>query len=632
MGKRKFILLTFLIFCFAASSQNLVPNPSFEDYDTSYTATIYPYFNHTFESIDIWRTEWDMFNTPDLFFEDNYMFFEDVDPDSLQMAIDLYNALDSENPSFGINYASSPANYAGFQYPRTGSNYIGLRAETSIVLNNNGSFSNNPYFEYIQVELSDSLEAGKSYEVSFFISLSENSIFQNNSLGILLSDQSEFNFGIISEEPDIVSPDSITSTEDWVEVKENYIAQGGEKFLSLGNLNLTAITDTFISQGQFNAAYYYIDDVSVFENRRIDTTLCPNDSIILTATPGSINHLWQDGSIDSVFVVTEPGTYWCRGDYDNIFHTDTFIVNYYDPLTISSITDTTICQDASIEIIATHNFDNVQYNWNTGDTTSSITVSEAGQYSISITNICQKQANVITINQTPKLEFELGNDTILCHNTSLLLTPQINDGEYNWQDGSNDLIYSINSSGQYWLSVNNECETVTDVINVTVLDSLELDLGPELEVCEFPITIDAFNDKAQYLWQDGSQNNSITIEDSSTIWVNVSNQCESISDTLKIKHFCGCNLFIPTAFTPNNDGENDFFEVVIDPQCQLKKYSISIYERWGSEIFRSSGLTNKWNGELKNKQVQNGLYTYYINYQTYGNPKEQILGKVLLIN
>ena len=330
--------------------------------------------------------------------------------------------------------------------------------------------------------------------------------------------------------------------------------------------------------------------------------------------------------------MTEPGTYWYRGDYDNIFHTDTFIVNYYEPLTISSITDTIICYDASIEIIATHNFDDVQYNWSTGDTTSSITVSEAGLYYLAITNICQKQANVITINKTPKLEFELGNDTILCHNTSILLSPQLNDGEYNWQDGSNDLIYSVNSSGEYWLSVSNECETVTDVINVTVLDSLELDLGPELDVYEFPITIDVFNDKAQYLWQDGSQNNSITIEDSSTIWVNVSNQCESISDTLKIKYFCGCNLFIPTSFTPNNNGENDLFEVVIDPQCQLKKYSISIYNRWGSEIFRSSEMKNKWNGEFKNRRVQNGLYNYYINYQTYGNPKEQILGKVLLIN
>ena len=124
-----------------------MPNPSFEDYDSSYTATIYPYFNHTFESIDRWRSEWDMFNTPDLFFEDNYMFFEDVDPALLQMAIDLYNSSDSDNPGLGINYASSPANYAGFQYPRTGSNYIGLRAETPIVLNNNGIFSNTPYHE-----------------------------------------------------------------------------------------------------------------------------------------------------------------------------------------------------------------------------------------------------------------------------------------------------------------------------------------------------------------------------------------------------------------------------------------------------------------------------------------------------
>ena len=170
--------------------------------------------------------------------------------------------------------------------------------------------------------------------------------------------------------------------------------------------------------------------------------------------------------------------------------------------------------------------------------------------------------NEIAVTKIHKMEFELGNDTIMCNNTSILLSPQLNDGEY-------------------WLSVSNECENVTDVINVTVLDSLELDLGPELDVCKFPITIDVFNDKAQYLRQDGSQNNSITIEDSSTIWVNVSNQCESISDTLKIKYFCGCNLFVPTAFTTNNDGENDLFDVGIDPQCQLKKYSISIYNRWG---------------------------------------------------
>ncbi len=58
----------------------------------------------------------------------------------------------------------------------------------------------------------------------------------------------------------------------------------------------------------------------------------------------------------------------------------------------------------------------------------------------------------------------------------------------------------------------------------------------------------------------------------------------------------------------------------------------------GNILITSSNLSlgskdsNNSSGEFKNRRVQNGLYNYYINYQTYGNPKEQILGKVLLIN
>lgn len=418
-GKQKFTLVIFILLCFSASSQNLVPNHSFEDYDTSYTATTFPYFNHTFEAIDSWRTQWNMFNTPDFFSEESYTLF---------VGAPLFNLV-SLIFNIGIDYASSPSNYAGFQYPRTGSGYVGIRTETPIVLNMDGTFTNNPYYEYIQVELSDTLEAGKSYQVSFYVSLAENSILQTNTLGILLSNQSEFNFGTFSQEPDIVAADSLTSSEDWVEIKENYIAQGGERFLTLGNLNLTTVSDTFILEDEFNSIYYYIDDVSVFENSTIDTTLCPNDSIVLRADPESSNHLWQNGSNDSIFIITEAGTYWYRGTYDNIHHADTFIVNYYEPLTISLIADTTICYNDSIEIIATHNFDNVQYNWSTGYTTNSITVSQAGQYTIAITNICQKQDDEIVVNTIPKIEFELGNDTTLCYNTNILLSPQINNAD-----------------------------------------------------------------------------------------------------------------------------------------------------------------------------------------------------------
>lgn len=519
MKKQKLLIALLIALCFTASSQNLVPNNSFENYDSTYSATIFPYFNRTFESIENWRTQWPMFNTPDLFFEDSYIFFEDVTPILLQIAINTYNT------GLGVNYASMPTNYAGFQYPRTGNKYIGLRSETPII-NNNGVLSNNPYHEYIQIELSDSLEADKSYQVTFYISLSDNSLLQNNSIGAMLSQEDEFNFGVIAINPDINPGDSLINSEDWTEVTGNYIAQGGEKFLSIGNLNLQTVTDTFLQMGDFNSIYYYLDDIAVFENNVVDTILCPNDTLAIKI-PGANTNLWQDGSTDSIFVVTEAGIYWNRASFNNINHTDTFKVNYYDPLSIITTSDTTICYDASIELSASHNFDDVTYNWSTGDTSSSIVVSEEGNYFIYVRNLCEKQGDGITVSKTPKIEFELGNDTILCPNNSLEIKPQYNEAEYQWQDESSDSNFIVTQTGQYWLTMSNQCESIKDSINVEILEKLELDFGKEEQkVCQFPFTLSVYNKGADYKWHNNSINSSYKVEGSETIWVEISNQCE----------------------------------------------------------------------------------------------------------
>ena len=617
------LLLLFSIFTY---SQNLVPNHSFENYDSSYNATIYPYFNHTYESIEDWRTEWNMFNTPDFFFQENYLFFDNIPSANLQNVISLYNT------GLGVNYASEPINYAGVQSPRTGTKYIGLRSETPNVLNSFNQIVVAPYHEYIQVKLTQALEENKSYQVSFYVSLTENNLLQNNTIAGLLSQDSILELGVSPIQPSISSTAYDINNEEWTQVVETYTAQGGEEFITLGNLTLNNLTDTFILPGQFNSIYYYIDYVSVFENKTLDTTLCPNSSITLNASQGSTNHLWQDGSTDSIFIVNEPGVYWYRGNFDNISHTDTFNISYYEPLIISTIADTKICYNDSIELSATHNFSDVQYNWSTGDTTSTIFVSDANLYTLTIKNICEKQDAIIIINEISEIELELGNETVLCNNEVLILSPQNNDGQYNWQDGSEALTYSVNSTGQYWLSITNECERISDTINVQVKEKLELELGPDFGICEFPITIDVFDQGANYLWHDNSQNNFITIDSSSTIWVNVSNECESLYDTIKINHFCGCEIYIPNTFTPNNDNINDYFDIKIDPQCPLKRIEFFIYNRWGDEVFYSDNINTKWNGYYKNKLAQNGAYVYSVNYQFFGEPRKRIIGKVILKN
>ena len=114
----------------------------------------------------------------------------------------------------------------------------------------------------------------------------------------------------------------------------------------------------------------------------------------------------------------------------------------------------------------------------------------------------------------------------------MVLSPKTNDGQYTWQDGSEELTYSVNSTGQYWLSIANECEIISDTIYVQIKEKLELELGSDFDVCEFPITVDIKKQEANYLWHDNSQNNFFVVDSSSTIWVNVSNECESLYDKL----------------------------------------------------------------------------------------------------
>ena len=66
-------------------------------------------------------------------------------------------------------------------------------------------------------------------------------------------------------------------------------------------------------------------------------------------------------------------------------------------------------------------------------------------------------------------------------------------------------------------------------------------------------------------------------------------------------------IFIPSAFTPNNDGDNDNFKVEIIGQ---KEYLMTIFNRWGEIIFEEKN--GAWDGKINNNVVQNGTYSYTI--------------------
>ena len=93
-------------------------------------------------------------------------------------------------------------------------------------------------------------------------------------------------------------------------------------------------------------------------------------------------------------------------------------------------------------------------------------------------------------------------------------------------------------------------------------------------------------------------------------------------------------LYIPTAFSPNNDGVNDAFFVQgadIDPA----RFEMRIVNRWGNLVFETNDVNDVWFGPADAESThfaQDGVYFYNVVVYSLSNPAErkEITGSVLL--
>jgi gliding motility-associated-like protein len=87
-------------------------------------------------------------------------------------------------------------------------------------------------------------------------------------------------------------------------------------------------------------------------------------------------------------------------------------------------------------------------------------------------------------------------------------------------------------------------------------------------------------------------------------------------------------LYMPNAFTPNNDGKNDLFR--IPPGVSLKLKEFAIYNRWGNKVFSTNRITDGWDGTNHGRLLDTNSYVYIIDGQD-DNGKVLLKGTVLLI-
>lgn len=135
----------------------------------------------------------------------------------------------------------------------------------------------------------------------------------------------------------------------------------------------------------------------------------------------------------------------------------------------------------------------------------------------------------------------------------------------------------------------------------------------------------------QWLSDPNINNPIATPRDNVTYTVTATNDagCEAI-DSVAIKLNPIDGIYVPTGFTPGNDGRNDIFRPIMGNQYTLVEFSI--YNRWGQRVFSTKVYGKGWDGKL-NGEIQSGnVYVWFVNAIDPLKKKVEKKGMVTLIH
>lgn len=169
----------------------------------------------------------------------------------------------------------------------------------------------------------------------------------------------------------------------------------------------------------------------------------------------------------------------------------------------------------------------------------------------------------------------------------------------------------------------NECKT----------DGLKMDLrfSTDTAVCKSSMVTLFVDNASDVIWSTGTHANTLTVYPDEPITLYAQVQRVDKTDTViyfQIDVF-DCNLFIPSAFTPNGDGLNDEF-IVYSPM-EISHYECTIFDKSSRVLFQTKSIQQGWNGTSDGKLLPTGGYFYIIKYRDRMNEQHIQKGQVVLV-
>jgi len=422
-----------------------------------------------------------------------------------------------------------------------------------------------------------------------------------------------------------------------------------------------------------------VDSVTVFINSSVglavagNTTICIGQTANISATPSGgtapYTYTWDNsltgGGSQSVSPVTTT-TY-------NVYVTDSIgcssttqsiIVTVNPPLSLNTLQAATICAGGSTSVTASGSGgdNNLVYTWLPGNlvgATQTVSPSATTTYTIILSDGCTTPPDTshVTVTVAPNPVVTLasnvtsgcgplcvdftGTSSATCVSSSWVF----GDGNTSTQSapqncyqlpGTYDVTYTCTDANgcagtATALSMINVVSPPTASFSASPSGVIQVSPGSPEQVCMFDLSTGATSwtwivtDPSGGIQSSTTQNPCFTVSDTGAYTVvlvttNAQGCSDTVSSLINVENECS-DLYMPNAFSPNGDGQND--TLYLYGSC-ISFMQLEVYSRWGEQVFISTNPANGWDGTWRGQPCETGVFTYVLTGQLNdGSPIEK---------
>ncbi len=402
----------------------------------------------------------------------------------------------------------------------------------------------------------------------------------------------------------------------------------------------------------------------------------------LTSQTESVTHVSCNGFCDGAISIsasggTSPYTYnWSNGEHGTEIHglcagryivtvidADNCVSHQFANITEPDVlntyiqeTDPILCYGGSATINSITYGGTIPYTflWSTGETTNTQINVPAGNYSIVVTDShgCTAEA-YIAISQPDELRISSSITNQLCDNNcngkiETTVIGGIQPYRYRWSNSETTSYIENLCHGDYSLTVTdaNGCRLYEEysITNLRYVPALDATISSDIIYRGEYVRLSAITETSgTFEWDNGKiLDNEMSASPLAhpsentlfTVIFHDGNNCIAI-DTISVivkEVICGDPyIFVPNAFTPNGDGNNDYFRPFY-PGAIVTEMYFAVYDRWGSIVYETDNIrADGWNGTYKGKQLAPDVYVFWLKAKCINGEEYEHRGNVTLI-